>query len=106
MHINEVERWPRVIMNTVNFLRDVEGKARVEVLANGAGVLGYSQGSQDLKGQMEELHGQGVLFLACRNALKLHGVAQEDLPPFVEVVSAGITALAQKQAEGFAYIKP
>lgn len=106
MHINEADRWPRVIMNTVNFLRDVDGKARVEVLANGAGVLAYSQGGQDLRGQMEELHGQGVLFLACRNALKLHGVAREDLPPFVEVVSAGITRLVQRQAAGFAYIKP
>ncbi|MEW5954532.1 MAG: DsrE family protein [Bacillota bacterium] len=105
-HINEAERWPRVIMNTVNFLRDVEGEAVVEVLANGAGVLAYSQGDRDLLSQMEELSGQGVYFAACRNALKLHGIFSENLPPFVKVVSAGITELARKQAQGFAYIKP
>jgi len=28
------------------------------------------------------------------------------LPPFVKVVPAGVIALAQAQAEGFAYVKP
>lgn len=106
-HVNEPDRWPRVLLNINNFLRDVgSGNASIEVVANGAGVLAYSQGKQDLIKQMEKLHGQGVVFAACRNALNMHNISEENLPVFVTVVPAGITEIVQKQAAGYAYIKP
>lgn len=106
-HINEPDFWPRVIINVSNFLRDVgPGRASVEVVANGAGVLAYSLDKQDVIKQMEELHGQGVAFIACRNALKMHGISEQALPSFVTVVPAGITEIVEKQALGYAYIKP
>lgn len=106
-HINEPDRWSRVILNTVNFLRDVgPGKAIVEVVANGAGVVAYSQGKPDLIKQIKELHEQGVVLVACRNALNMHNIREESLPAFVTVVPAGITEIVIKQAEGYAYIKP
>lgn len=106
-HVNESDRWPRVLMNITFFLRDVgPGKASIEVVANGAGVMAYGRGKQDLTKQMEELYEQGVVFAACRNALKLHDISEESLPAFVSVVPAGITEIVRKQAAGYAYIKP
>jgi hypothetical protein len=106
-HINEPERWPMVIVNITNFLRDVgSDNASIEVVANGAGVTAYARGKQELIKQMEELNRQGVVLAACRNALNMHKISEESLPAFIAVVPAGITEIVKKQAAGFAYIKP
>lgn len=94
-------------MNINNFLRDVgPGKAAVEVLANGAGVQPLNQSVPELTRQMSDLHGQGVVFAACNNALNLYNIDKERLQPFIKVVPAGITEIVLKQSEGYAYIKP
>ncbi|MDQ0286014.1 intracellular sulfur oxidation DsrE/DsrF family protein [Desulfofundulus luciae] len=96
-----------MLTNINNFLRDIgTGKASILVLANGLGVLAYSLGKQDLIKEMENLHEQGVTFIACRNALNTYNISENKLPAFVTVVPAGITEIVQKQAQGYAYIKP
>lgn len=106
-HIDENERWPRVLLNIKNFIQDTgPGGAVIEVVANGAGVLAYTGGDGEMLAQMGELGRAGVLFVACRNALKMNGIAEEKLPGFITVVPAGITEIVKKQDEGYAYIKP
>lgn len=120
-HIDESDRWPRVLVNITNFLNDVgQGNADIEVVANGEAVsvfrsrcllaggsgqcCGPATGS--LMEQMKKLSETGVNFAACRNALKAQSIDERSLPNFVTVVPAGITEIARKQAEGYAYIKP
>lgn len=107
-HVNENARWPRVLVNTTNFIKDVgQGQADIEIIANGAAVTGYADNNEtELLGKMTQLAQAGVKFAACSNALKMHNIAPQALPDFVTVVSAGITEIVQKQAAGFAYIKP
>lgn len=117
IHVNEPERWPVAVGNIVNLLNDV-GDHNVElvVVSNGAGVKGYISceegsgvcipGAMDFLKKMEELSTRGVKFLACRNALKANNINEKDLPPFVEVVPAGMTELIKRQSQGYAYIKP
>lgn len=106
-HVNEPDRWSRSLLNIKNLLRDVgAGKITVEVVANGSGVLPYSQGEKELLDQMTELQKQGVVFVACRNALNMHKINEKSLPPFISVVPAGITEIVRKQTEGHAYVKP
>ena len=111
-HINEAERWPRVLLNITNFVKDVGGdNADIEVVANGAAVMAYvkadaGEDKEKLPADMAGLAGAGVKFAACRNALQMHALDEKALPPFVTVVSAGITAIARRQAAGYAYIKP
>ncbi|MFQ8584269.1 MAG: hypothetical protein ACLSA6_17965 [Holdemania massiliensis] len=50
--------------------------------------------------------GEGVVFAACRNALRAQSIAPETLIEKTTVVPAGVVELAQKQQAGFAYIKP
>jgi len=108
-HINDPERWPRVLLNITNFINDAgPANVAVEVVANGGAVLALTgeRADQKLQGEMERLAGQGIVFSACRNALRMHSLDEGKLPPYITVVPAGITEIAQKQAGGFAYIKP
>jgi intracellular sulfur oxidation DsrE/DsrF family protein len=54
----------------------------------------------------ERLAGAGVLFTACRNALRARGIPESGLWPFVQIVPAGVLELIRCQREGYAYIKP
>ena len=47
-----------------------------------------------------------VVISVCNNALKGNNITVDDLFDFVTVVPAGVVELAEKQFEGYAYIKP
>lgn len=120
-HVNESDKWQKALVSITNFLNDVgQGNADIEVVTNGEAVsvfrnrclltggsgqcCGTASGS--LMDQMKKLSEMGVSFVACRNALKAQSIDEESLPNFVAVVASGITEIARKQTEGFAYIKP
>ncbi|WP_027357002.1 DsrE family protein [Desulfofundulus thermocisternus] len=120
-HVNESDKWQRALVNITNFLNDVgQGNADIEVVANGEAVSVFKSGclltggsgqccgtaSGSLMDQMKKLSEMGVSFVACRNALKAQSIDEESLPNLVTVVPAGITEIARKQTEGYAYIKP
>lgn len=122
-HVNEPERWQRTLVNVKNFTQDVgRENAEIEIVANGAAVSAYfdqcrlerSSGkitttcgktNGELLEEMNKLAQMGVRFIACRKALRMHSLDEGMLPAFVTVVPAGITEIAKKQAEGYAYIK-
>lgn len=110
-HINENERWEVLIGNATNLLKDV-GKEGVDiaVVANGPSVSGYTD--EKKLSAMKDLAEKGAKFIACRNSLKkmCSGkdgcINEEMLSAFIQIVPAGITAIARKQTEGYAYVKP
>ena len=107
-HINEMDKWQGLLHNAANLLAAYEGDEKtliVEVLANGGAVGGYLLGARDIEA-MKGLADQGVVFAACSNALKGQGIAADRLASFVAVVPAGVRELADRQMEGYAYIKP
>ena len=107
-HINEMDRWQGLLSNAANLLAAYEGEDRaplVEVLANGWAVGGYLLGAQHIE-VMNLLADQGIVFTVCGNALKGQGITADRLAPFVTVVPAGVRELADRQMEGYAYIKP
>ncbi|MBF0339030.1 MAG: DsrE family protein [Nitrospirae bacterium] len=110
-HVNEPEKWEVALGNVTNLLRDVSpDKVEVRVLANGPSISAFADEAR--LSAMQGLAEAGVKFLACRNSLNKLGCAgdvcinPENLPPYIEVVPAGITELIKRQAEGFAYVKP
>ena len=74
-------------------------------MTDGGGVYGL-QGANDLVSAMAAVARAGVPIEACHNALDEKKIAPASLPAFVKVVPAGVIALAQAQAEGYAYVKP
>lgn len=113
-HIDESAKW-RLLLGNVENLLNASAHMTVEVLANGEAVLQYAAdgkagpeyGADGLSAQkMALLHGKGVVFAACRNAMKANGLTEDNLMVFVTTVPAGVMELVEKQAQGYGYIKP
>lgn len=115
-HVDEMERWPLTLGNVRNmaaYYREHGESFVIEVLANAAAVKAYCGGSAnaacgttDLMDDMSGLSEGGIVFTACSNALKANSIKPDQLYPFVKVVPAGVVELAERQAEGYAYIRP
>ncbi|MDD2993007.1 MAG: DsrE family protein [Pygmaiobacter sp.] len=109
-HVDDTTRWPLVLGNAENLLRAAKEKreeAEVEVLANALAVVQCVQQTGDeLQEQMCNLSQKKVRFAACNNSMHAQGIAPASLLPFVQVVPAGVLELAERQNQGYAYIKP
>lgn len=111
-HIDEPEKWPVLLGNVRNLLQyaqDTQTQWYIEVLANGGAVTALKAENARAGGfypAMEALAQKQVLFAACRNALRGNSIAENTLCPFVRTVPAGVAELAEKQRDGYAYIKP
>ncbi len=104
LHVSDPDGWPPALSNAKN-LAAQHPEIRVRIVTDGGGVYSL-QGGNNLTALMADVARGGVQFEACHNALDEKKIAPASLPPFVKVVPAGVIALAQAQAEGFAYIKP
>lgn len=108
-HIDEgsIARANMVLHNIQNLIDDLSADSvEVALVANGEGVKALLKSPNVHKRQVRKLADQGVEFLACRNSLRFLGLDKGDLLDFVEVIPAGVSALAKRQAEGWAYIRP
>ena len=110
IHVDENAKWSLALGNTANLLKSYAEESPppvIEVLANSEAVKGYvNRNSGELAENMKALANKGVLFAACGNALRGLSIARDALFPFVQVVPAGVRELADRQLEGYAYIKP
>ncbi len=112
VHVNDNDRFPVAAGNIGNLIKDLAPEQpRVELVINGTAVSVF-QDAVALR-QMQDLHAQGVMIVACRNSLQMMcsgkpdcPFAEDKLPSFVTVVSAGVTEIIRKQRDGYAYIKP
>lgn len=108
-HIDETHKWKLLLGNVSNLLNALDKKDfEIEVLANSEAVNYYDitkKNETDVH-TLEELDQKGVKFVACNNALKGNDIKLKYIIHFVSVVPAGVLELVEKQAEGFAYIKP
>jgi hypothetical protein len=104
LHVSDPDGWPPTLSNAKN-LAAQHPSIRVRIVTDGGGVYAL-QGTNDLTALMAAVAKGGVQFEACHNALDEKKIAPASLPPFVKVVPAGVIALAQAQADGYAYVKP
>ena len=104
LHVSDPDGWPPALSNARNLAQKYPA-IKVRVIADGGGVYGY-QGNNDLVSAMAAAAKAGVEFQACHNALDEKRIAATSLPSFVKVVPAGVIALAEAQADGYAYVKP
>ncbi len=56
--------------------------------------------------QVEALLAKGVDIYFCQNTARAKGVKKEQMIPGIQFVTAGVTALADFQLEGYAFIQP
>lgn len=109
-HIDEMQKWSLLLNNVTNLVMSYEGAfpdAKIEVLANSEAVRGYLRdGNSENLSAMGVLSQKGVWFAACNHTLQGLKITGDRLFQFVRVVPAGVRELADRQMEGYAYIKP
>lgn len=108
-HLDEGNR-SRVRMafgNAENLINDMgQGKVEVAMVMNGEGVTALLKAPGLYKKEIETLAEKGVVFFACSNSLSMFHLSEDALLEVVQVVPAGVSELARRQANGWAYIRP
>ncbi|MFS0782715.1 DsrE family protein [Bacillus sp. 1P06AnD] len=109
-HIDSMDLWPMTIGNVRNLVDNFEESGQlfdVEIVANGEAVKGViaKNGEKEAK-QLAELAEKHVIIAACNNALTTYGLKPDDIHSFIKIVPAGVVEIAEKQQEGYNYIKP
>ncbi|WP_111639019.1 DsrE family protein [Marinomonas shanghaiensis] len=107
-HIDEMDKWSLLLANVRNLVKVVDNaSSNIVVLSNAKAVLVFDDSASLTHVHlMQELSRQGVEFSVCQNSLNGVGIAIDLLPEYVKVVPVGVLSLIEKQADGFAYIKP
>lgn len=111
-HIDEPNKWPMVLENLKNVLNNAKEKNveyQLEVLAHSMAVFQLREliaRNTHLLDQFIENAEAGVVFAVCNNSLNKFNIAKDELFSFCKIVPAGVIELAEKQTEGYVYIKP
>lgn len=110
-HIDESTRWDMVLGNIQNMIHYAEDQTipyQIELVANGPAVCELQKSISEKVGLKEPLYSLSskIRICACRNALHGNHITADLLLPFVEIVPAGVVEIAQRQEDGFSYIKP
>jgi len=80
-------------------------------------IVCYSQGiktvlakayffDKDIQKRVRSLMTYDVEFIACGNTMKTYGIDKKELLKGVEIVTAGIVELIERQRSGWTYIRP
>ncbi len=108
-----ITRWDRReinhILGSANNVIKFYGVDNTEVV-----IVAYSQGIKALlkrgnlriKRRVKSLMTYDVEFIACGNTMKTLKIKKNDLIDGVEVVTAGIVELIERQLRGYIYIRP
>ena len=108
LDVDEEKRLAMALNNMENLLKEVSPtEAAVCLVANGSAVRLFAReraAGDSLR--VAELARKGVRFLMCNNSLTNLSLDPGALLSDCEVIKAGIMELIQRQADGYAYIKP
>lgn len=109
-HVNSADEvaFAQGLSNITNLLKAIPDQEHdVVMLFNGPAVtMVAGDACAPFQERVTELHGQGVRFQVCRNALQKFEVAIDSLMAECQVIAAAIPAIIELQNAGFAYIKP
>lgn len=82
-------------------------KSEVVIVAYSKGIEAVmNHGDMDIKKRVEALLTYEVEFIACGNTMKTLKIDKSELIEGVEVVTAGIVELIERQLHGYIYIRP
>ncbi|MEP2775926.1 MAG: DsrE family protein [Luteolibacter sp.] len=104
------EKWEGAFRNVENVIKELGAETtEIEVVAHskGLGMLlakTYAE-HPEMKEKLDELHANGVVFVACENTMKRKGVEKKDLVEIATTVPSGVAEVVLKQEAGYSYIK-
>lgn len=108
LDVDEVQRLNMALGNIMNLLKEIPAsEAAVCLVANGSAVkLFRREGAPESLSNVQALYDQGVRFLMCNNSLNNFKIDRTALVKGCDVTKAGVLELIERQADGYAYIKP
>ena len=94
-------------LNNIRQLQAVLGKDNVEIelVVNGYGI-GMLQMESVVGNRVDEAVANGVRVVACEATMRDRKLSKDDMLKSVGYVPGGVIEVVQKQAAGYAYIKP
>lgn len=107
-HVDDAASLPLALGNAANLRASYEDQGQpceTELLVNGPAVTALTPAG-GVAGALQQAMAEGLAVAACANALRANGLTAPELLPGVTVVPAGVVELAERQAQGWAYIKP
>lgn len=111
-HIDQPEAWALLlgnVYNTFNYFAQNNEEHHLLVVINGPAAAQSAKKGATLAGVYDELTTyieKGLEVLVCQNALNAQQIAVDDLVEGVRPIPAAIIELVDRQAAGYAYIKP
>ena len=108
-HLSDLEKVSPALRNIHNHYAGMRGdpiKITLVVLAPALSVFRNSA-SVDISAPFRELVDDfGLEALACSNSLRAEGIAVDDLLRGFRTTPSGVVTIAQRQVQGYAYIRP
>ena len=103
---NDPAKWNLTLNNVRNVQVDLgDDKVIAEVVVYGPGIAMLKAGSPVAQRVADAL-GKNVKVVACENTMKAQKLTYDDMLPKIGYVPAGVVELIQRQADGYAYIRP
>lgn len=104
---DDAKRVNGILHNAVNLQKFYgQDNVKVAIIAYGAGVRALLAESSPVTDRVASLQQYEVEFVACGNTLTTIGKSGADLLPGVEVATAGIAEIVERQLKGWHYVVP
>lgn len=104
---NDVQHINNVFHNAVNLQKFYgQDNVKVAIVAYSGGLRPFLAQDSALAERVASLAAYDIEFLACGNTLDSMGKTKADLLPGLEVVTAGIAEIVERQLRGWHYIAP
>ncbi|MHB1600266.1 MAG: DsrE family protein [bacterium] len=105
------KRWPIALKSLAKagyFLTKRHIKYSIIIAAYGPGLKAFvMKYDKKYAGVIETLHKEGIKIVVCGESMKESQITPEMLFPFVKIASPGILGyIAEKEDQGYAYLKP
>lgn len=111
LHIDEASGWKKGLRNAENLMaakQTTHPDLEVEIVANGQAVRDIlkTTATAEYQSAFTSLHKQGVRLCACHHSLERIHVRDEAVLDCFDIVPAGVIEIAEREQEGYSYIKP
>ncbi len=105
MHIPHADHLAAILRNVSNLRAALDPDDKIDVVTHGPG-LDLLLETTEHAATVTDLIRQGVQFSACRNTLASRALTAADLVPGATLIDSAVGHLAQRQWDGYAYLRP
>ena len=104
-HINEAEKLPLLVNNTINLKTDLGKNVIIEVVVNGPAITRLASFS-NTGDSLQKMLDAGVEIGGCSKAIRGSQLDPAKLYPGIHIIEeGGITRIVQRQQQGYIYLK-